>query len=259
MQGRNCFTESEINHIRALLREKSSASRSAQKGIRNQIRDIGFYITDFDTSSKGFTVAAFDGLIRRGQIKIKDSAQSQGMPSPTRESAPQDQETESIRASYRPDNVVVLFVGESPPAGGTFFYYANSNLFRCIRQGFFDAYEDERIQEDFLAFFKEMGCYLDDLCLEPVNDKSDADRELLRSEGIQPLADRIQRMHPEVVICVMKGISAAVRMAVCASGVPGIRFEETPFPGFSEDNRRNCIWEIRRIVDALLDEGILAE
>ena len=29
---------------------------------------------------------------------------------------------EKIRASYRPENIKVLFVGESPPESGDFFY-----------------------------------------------------------------------------------------------------------------------------------------
>jgi hypothetical protein len=43
-----------------------------------------------------------------------------------------DSSLESLRQSYRPQQVRVLFVGESPPAGGTFFYRANSNL-RVLR------------------------------------------------------------------------------------------------------------------------------
>jgi len=29
---------------------------------------------------------------------------------------------DKLRLRYRPDKISVLFVGESPPAGGTFFY-----------------------------------------------------------------------------------------------------------------------------------------
>ena len=32
---------------------------------------------------------------------------------------------EGIRKKYQPNKIQVLFIGESPPAGGTFFYLAN--------------------------------------------------------------------------------------------------------------------------------------
>ena len=77
-------------------------------------------------------------------------------------------DTEELRKSYKPDKVKILFVGESPPAGGTFFYNANSNLYRNTKKAFEIALEKEW-SYDFLSDFKKMGCYLVDLCLIPVN------------------------------------------------------------------------------------------
>ena len=72
------------------------------------------------------------------------------------------------------------------------------------------------------------------------------------------MANRVQAMRPEIVVCVMKAISSDVRMAVGSSGVAGIRFEETPFPSRSDTNRKNYIAEVKRIVCELIDERILA-
>lgn len=44
--------------------------------------------------------------------------------------------TQQAREDYLPDAVQVLFIGESPPAGGTFFYRANSGLYRATREAF---------------------------------------------------------------------------------------------------------------------------
>lgn len=41
-----------------------------------------------------------------------------------------------FRDRYRPSYVVILMVGESPPAGDTFFYQADSNLFHATREAF---------------------------------------------------------------------------------------------------------------------------
>jgi hypothetical protein len=43
---------------------------------------------------------------------------------------------ETLRMRYRPEKIATLMVGESRPAGGTFFYRANSNLFYATRQAF---------------------------------------------------------------------------------------------------------------------------
>jgi len=71
--GRNTFTKEEIDQIRNLLRQKVRADKNTQKSIRANIRNIGFNISDFDTSYSGFTEIDFQALIRNGIIKITES------------------------------------------------------------------------------------------------------------------------------------------------------------------------------------------
>lgn len=71
---------------------------------------------------------------------------------------------ERRRRRYKPDDIRVLFIGESPPAGGTFFYYANSNLYDATRAAFEAALPALRKESDFLDAFKRLGCYVEDLC-----------------------------------------------------------------------------------------------
>src|SRR5688572_24876523 len=49
---------------------------------------------------------------------------------------------ERLRQAYRPEDVPLLFVGESAPAGGTFFYQADSNLFSAIHEACVRAFGD---------------------------------------------------------------------------------------------------------------------
>ena len=72
MQGKKKFTKHEAARIKALLREKANASRADQKNIRVKIRNIGFYITDFDQSFSGFTLRDFEDLIKQKMIIIVD-------------------------------------------------------------------------------------------------------------------------------------------------------------------------------------------
>jgi hypothetical protein len=56
----------------------------------------------------------------------------------------------------------VLFIGESPPARETFFYFANSNLYSATREAFEAAIPALRGEDDFLGAFQGLGCYVED-------------------------------------------------------------------------------------------------
>ncbi|MCD4665605.1 MAG: hypothetical protein K8R68_10070 [Bacteroidales bacterium] len=44
--------------------------------------------------------------------------------------------TEIKRKKFKPVTIRILFIAESPPVGGTFFYNENSNLFYAVKLGF---------------------------------------------------------------------------------------------------------------------------
>lgn len=69
MKGKRVFTESEINRLRSIIRKKVISSRNEQKKIRNEIRKIGFYFSDY-SNKKGYTVDDLESLISDGSIQI---------------------------------------------------------------------------------------------------------------------------------------------------------------------------------------------
>lgn len=75
MKGKKRFTKNEIERIKSLTRMKISASRSEQKQIRDRIRRIGFYYSDF-SNSKGYDEYDIDVLIRNSEIEIIDNNES---------------------------------------------------------------------------------------------------------------------------------------------------------------------------------------
>jgi len=72
MKGQNIFTTSESQKIRNLIEEKVIASPNEQKAIRERIRNIGFYYSDFSPRKDGYTVSDFEKLINSKQITIID-------------------------------------------------------------------------------------------------------------------------------------------------------------------------------------------
>jgi len=134
---------------------------------------------------------------------------------------------ERLRASYRPEKVKVLFVGESAPASGGFFYKQSGLLHSQFRQALAPYIGDS---PTFVEAFKQAGFYLDDLVLEPVNLLSWSERQEIHAESISSLAERLRGYQAPRVIAFMKGITLPVKAAIAMSGTK-CRFDVVPFPG----------------------------
>ena len=73
MKGRDRFTKTEAEAIKALLRRVRLAEPGTpQKLLRDQLRGLGFYISDWGGGPGGFTASDFDDLVRRGAVTISD-------------------------------------------------------------------------------------------------------------------------------------------------------------------------------------------
>ena len=68
IKGRNAFSLEEIRRIRELVIIKKSLPSREQIFIRNQLRAMGFYISDYKKTN--FTTKDLDVLIDKGKIKV---------------------------------------------------------------------------------------------------------------------------------------------------------------------------------------------
>jgi len=142
---------------------------------------------------------------------------------------------ERLRDSYRPRKVKILFVGESRPASGRFFYQADSGLYRAIRDTFLAAFPDLP-SHDFLKSFRSLGCYLIDLCGRPVDRMKPKSRRRICSMGEPHLARTIRKLRPEIIVTVVRSIRANVQRAQERSGWTGFHLE-LPYPGRWQSHR----------------------
>ena len=112
---------------------------------------------------------------------------------------------ETIRDFYKPKPMVkILFVGESRPASGDFFYFKNTNLYRYTKEAFIQA-EIKFSQDNFLDKFKDCGCWLYDVCDKPLNNGlTNAQRRNYIKSGIAKLEGIINELKPEYIIVVKK-------------------------------------------------------
>ncbi|ADB57526.1 hypothetical protein [Archaeoglobus profundus] len=117
-----------------------------------------------------------------------------------------DENYREIRENYNPMKqnikIKVLFIGESP-AGATFFYCANSNLYFATKEAFEKAYS--KSITNFLDCFKYLGCYLIDVYNKPdTKAKSPCGWVGRQEKGklIPNLANQISQLNPYFIIVI---------------------------------------------------------
>jgi len=135
-------------------------------------------------------------------------------------------ELEKKRFQFRPERITTLFIGESPPDCGSFFYNENSLLYRQMKESFKELWIDGA---DFLQTFKGRGFFLDDLVLFPINKNGGKERSRLRWEGSGSLAARLRQYQPNAIVALMCAIEPMVRSAARSAALD-IPIYVTAFP-----------------------------
>jgi hypothetical protein len=145
---------------------------------------------------------------------------------------------EQVRERYRPRQISMLFVGESPPASGRFFYdgtgIACASTQRAFAQAFARTFHGP---QEFLKFFRDAGCYLDDLSHDPVDHLTTADRIRAINSCTDTYARDLQEMQPKLIVVFLKRIFPVVERAASIAGFPGDRLIALPFPGNGHQNK----------------------
>lgn len=124
----------------------------------------------------------------------------------------------------------MLFVGESPPAGPTFFYDADSILHHATRDAFIAAYP-RLARVEFLPAFQRMDCYLEDLSHTPINDLPRRVRREAQRAAVPQLGKRVAGTRPRSVVVVVTGIRDDVARALTTAGLEDVPIDGLPFPG----------------------------
>jgi hypothetical protein len=151
--------------------------------------------------------------------------------SPLAYSADDSAEYERLRQQYRPrERIRLLLVGESRPAGGSFFYLANSNLFRATLEAWQAAFGPMPEGQSFLSRLQAEGVWLYDLSPPPLNRLRGRPRQHAVRARTADLAEVLAVESPDAVVVVKRSLAAAVREAMNAAHVPRERFHVLPFP-----------------------------
>ncbi len=127
---------------------------------------------------------------------------------------------EKLRRRYRPEVVKLLFIGESPPASGRFFYRCDSGLFRAMREAFANV-PPAMGDAEFLAAFAGAGCYLIDACSDPVDRLEPQARRSALAAGEPLLSRRIKELQPQSIATLVRSIRGNVERCRLPSWLGG--------------------------------------
>lgn len=123
----------------------------------------------------------------------------------------------------------MLFVGEAPPASGRFFYNRDSGLYRAVRD-LFSMVDGSVTDDNFLSVFQGCGCYLIDACSCPVDDMDRKSRRAACVSGEPLLAQRIKRLQPAAIVCLVRSIRGNLERAALRADWRGPLLD-VPYPG----------------------------
>jgi hypothetical protein len=250
VKGRGSFTRGEVSRLRGLIREKQTADRARQKTLRNSMRGLGFYISDWTDRTDGFTVSDFDALLERGLIAVVDDgsretdsdADAASMPAietPSQAAGSMGAREararrEAAAARYRPQEVDLLLVAEAPPAAlDRYFYFPDvreqDGLFRHVCRAVLDREPSRSAKADQLAELCSQGVYLIDLQEEP------RDEQPLAS-FVPGLVERCRALDPGWIILIKATVHDAAFLPLRAAGLP-VSAVRVPFPGTGQQRR----------------------
>jgi hypothetical protein len=105
---------------------------------------------------------------------------------------------EQLRRDYMPEKITALFIGESRPKNGTFFYSENSYLFKHTQAAFAHVTQRPFNCKRFRAY----GCWLYDVCAEPTNGLGGPARMEAVEKGLPRLRETLAAAAPEYVVII---------------------------------------------------------
>ncbi len=153
-----------------------------------------------------------------------------------------DEHSSNLAARPRPDKVNVLFIADAPSAAPKMPHRKMSEFMKAAKAAFTQVFGEFKDNEEFFKFYKEFGCYHDNVCLTPVKHLPPAEQKLERLRGVKPLAERIAALQPRLIVIVMKAIEPYAREAIKLAAAPSVEnVASIPFPLGSMTNFNNSI------------------
>ncbi len=245
MKGKNVFTEDEDLRLESLIEQKQGKSKSEQTKIRNRIRSIGFYYSDFSNKKDGYTVEDYRKLKRDGVITIVGNQRIikgaiAKVDSPSKANIPNAKvDFKEGLAPLVGEDPRVLVLGTLPGDESIKrqAYYSNPrNQFWKILDSIAHRREGQSNEE----FAKEIGIALWDCCHSAVR-KGSSDDGFEKGTEVPNDVEQFLKEHPSIKIIILNGKSTKTKYydkffndikspqtiaLISTSSVASVRFED---------------------------------
>jgi hypothetical protein len=161
------------------------------------------------------------------------------------------------RRKYRPRKILFLFIAESPPSSGGFFYFGTTigkdHLFRETMKalGFWPGDKPMRRGVDkrsMLRRFQSMGFYLLDTCVSPVDKLRPRERRKAVLSQTPRLINDVIKANPPHIFILKSSIFNPVSIALSEAGLMARVLNTGPVPFPSHGNQRVYRSMLRRAV-----------
>ena len=217
MKGKKEFTADEIRIIKKLIEEKLHSSTNEQKKIRNQIRNIDFYWTDFYSLSIPYNIENFEELIKNGSISVIGKVTTKE-PIPKTKKNSTYQLSSVVNKDYKEGlapwvgrNPKVLILGTMPSDISIHkqSYYSNKshNSFWKVMERLFDR---NRFQSD-KEFITSHKIALWD-CLQSGVRKGSMDQGFVKETGKPNNLHFFLKQYPTIKTVILNGKTETVRL-----------------------------------------------
>ena len=122
----------------------------------------------------------------------------------------------AAQAKFRPETIDVLWVVESPPKGGGYFYFPTRArrpfLFRETMVALRYWQPDDKPmhlgteKKDYLEKFKADNHFLIDLSYVPVDKMDDTERDAILRGNVQRLKKQVKKLNPKRILLIKKNV-----------------------------------------------------
>jgi len=153
-----------------------------------------------------------------------------------------------LRDQYKPDNLKVIFILESPPVSGKYFYDDNSKSDLFVVMMEIIKYK-ETSKHDGLRTFQKAGYFITDATYTPVNKMLEKERNLEILKNLFGLIDDLKKLTKDKKVKIILIKKNIYNLLVCPLKVLKfnvINKEYIPFPG--SGHARECINKINKIL-----------
>jgi hypothetical protein len=161
------------------------------------------------------------------------------------------------RNKYKPGKVKVLFIAESPPSSGGYFYswkaIGKDHLFRETMKALQIWPIDRPLRKGcdkrpMLNEFRKVGFFLIDTCDFPVDKLYSRQRRLSTTQGASTLPGRVKSLDPDRILIVKKTVFKPATQALSDAGFGDRILNPKPLPFPSHGNQRKYRRMLRRLL-----------